>query len=288
MFAAGCLALAVSLYLSALRRPLREQRRYYALRGLEAPDERLRRALRTSAGWSHLKSIWPLTLEVHPSSEGMTPRQARSFRTLPLMSAEENRDGLASDWGILHAQHARATLSEYLNVGVHSHGFAMAIHHGDPDALDSLAALADMPTTRLLEIGSAHEGRPPQLLWGWDLVRTAVIVRQSESAGYLDRETAIDLLEEITDHIVALFPTEQELLENCQLGFALRAGPERRAEVRERKRLDAEYLAGEWPTVLGPWPSPSGRPLPPAMAEGFARDLHPHEDDEDAEGDRRP
>ncbi len=126
-----------------------------------------------------------------------------------------------------------------------------------------------MPTARLLELGDRRDGHPPQLLWGWDLVRTMVIVRFSVIAGYLSVEEGLTRLEEITDYVVTLFPTEQELIDNCVIGFAIWDGVDQRAELRARRQRGEEYLRGEWPTTLGPWPTSSGRPLPPAMADGF-------------------
>ncbi|MFC0674407.1 DUF1266 domain-containing protein [Brachybacterium hainanense] len=266
----GCLVLAVQLVRGARLRPLREQHRYYRIRGLAAPDDRLRRALRIGGHWMHQRSAWPLTIEVFPTSAGMTPRQVRSFRTLPLETPESERDGLAEDWGILDAQQARAMIDQYLQAGVHSYALAATLAGGDLEELEATAALADVPLSRLLELGETRDGHPPQLLWGWDLVRTAIIVRFSVIGGYLGREEGIDRLEEITDLAAALFPTEQELVENCEIGFALWAGTGGRAELRQRRAADAEYLAGEWPCALGPWPRPSGRPLPQAMADGFA------------------
>lgn len=265
----ACIALGVQLALTALRRPLREQARYYRLRGLTEVSERQRRALRVGGHWWYLKATWPLSIECFPSSEGMTERQVKSFRTFLPEPADKDRDDLASDWGILNAQEARATIEQYLTGGVHSFALAATLHEGDAGTIDRWAAIADVPTTRLLELADRRHGRPPQLLWGWDLVRTAVIVRYSVIGGYLTLEEGLQRLEEITDYVVTLFPTEQELIDNCVIGFAIWGGVDQRAELRARRQRGEEYLRSEWPAVLGPWPTSSGRPLPPAMADGF-------------------
>jgi hypothetical protein len=253
-----------------VRRPLTEQRRYYRLRGLGAPSERQRRALRTGAHWMHYRGAWPLTLELFPTSEGMTPRQARSFRTFRPEPAESERDGLAADWGILHAVEARAAIEDALTIGIHSADFAAGLHGADFASVDRTAALANVPATAIWDLGRERDGHPPQLLWGWDLVRTTVIIRFAVIAGHLTAEEGLDRLEQTADCIAALFPTEEELIENCLIGFALWAGTEKRGELRARTADAAEYLRGSWPAALGPWPAPSGRPLPAAMADGFA------------------
>lgn len=272
----GCFVIALSLAVPAVRRPLTEQRRYYRLRGLSAPSERQRRALRTGAHWMHYRGAWPLTLELFPTSDGMTPRQAHSFRTLRPEPSESERDGLAADWGILNAVEARAAIEHALTTGIHSAGFAVELHEADVAWADRIAALANVPTTTVWELGRAREGHPPQLLWGWDLVRTSVIIRFAVIAGYLTAEEGIDRLEQTTDFIAALFPTEEELIENCLIGFALWAGAEKRGELRARAADAAEYLRGSWPAALGPWPAPSGRPLPEAMEDGFASAIAEH------------
>lgn len=170
----ACVALGVQLALTAMRRPLREQARYYRLRGLTEVSARQRRALRIGGHWWYLKATWPLSMECFPISEGMTERQVRSFRTFLPEAAHKDRDDLASDWGILNAQEARSTIDQHLTGGVHS------------------VALA-----------------------------------------------------------------------------TLRDGSGQRAELRARRASGEDYLRSEWPATLGPWPTSSGRPLPPAMADGF-------------------
>lgn len=270
LVAVGCIALGVQLALTATRRPLREQRRYYRLRGLAEVSERQRRALRIGGHWMYLKAGWPLSIEIFPTSEGMSPRQVRSFRTFLPEPADKDRDDLASDWGILNAQEARTTIDQYLTGGVHSFALAETLHDGSAEDVDRWAAIADVPTTQLLELADFRDGRPPRLLWGWDLVRTAVIVRFSVIGGYLTVEEGLQYLEEITDYTVTLFSTEEELIENCVIGFAIWGGVDQRAELRARRASGVDYLRSEWPAALGPWPTPSGRALPPAMADGFA------------------
>lgn len=265
----ACVALGVHQALTATRRPLREQARYYRWRGLTEVSARQRRALRIGAHWWYLKAAWPLSLECFPTSEGMTERQVKSFRTFLPEPADKDRDDLASDWGILNSREARATIDQYLTDGVHSFALAATLHDGSAEDADRWAAIADVPTTRLLELADSRDGQPPQLLWGWDLVRTAVIVRFSVIGGYLTVEEGLQRLEEITDYVVTLFPTEEELIENCVIGFAIWDGVDQRAELRARRASGEEYLRSEWPATLGPWPTPSGRALPPAMADGF-------------------
>lgn len=267
----ACLGLGAHLGLTAVRRPLREQRRYYRLRGLTEVSERQRRALRVGGHWWHLKATWPLSMECFPTSSGLTERQVTSFRTFLPEPADKDRDDLAADWGILNAQEARSTIDQHLIGGVHSHALAATLHEGDASTVDRWAAIADVPTARLLELGDRRDGHPPQLLWGWDLVRTMVLVRFSVIAGYLSVEEGLTRLEEITDYVVTLFPTEQELIDNCIIGFAIWDGVDQRAELRARRQRGEEYLRGEWPAALGPWPTSSGRPLPPAMADESAR-----------------
>lgn len=265
----ACIALGVQLGLTALRRPLREQAHYYRLRGLTEVSERQRRALRVGGHWWYLKATWPLSMECFPTSEGMTERQVKSFRTFLPEPADSDRDALASDWGILNAQEARERIEQYLTTGVHSFALAATLRDGDVATIDRWAAIADVPTPRLLELADARAGHPPQLLWGWDLIRTAVIVRFSVIGGYLTAEEGLARLEEITDYVVTLFPTEEELIENCLIGFAIWDGVDQRAELRRRRESGQQFLRSEWPATLGPWPTASGRPLPPAMADGF-------------------
>lgn len=99
---AGLVMIAFWVFLAvrAMRRPLREQERYYAFRGLSEPSPRQRRALRPVGHWMHHRGAWPLTIECFPSSEGMTARQVRSFRTFLPEPAERDRHDLAADWGI--------------------------------------------------------------------------------------------------------------------------------------------------------------------------------------------
>lgn len=278
------IALGISMAVRAIRQPLREQKRYYALRGLTEPSPRQRRALRPAGHWMHHRGAWPLTIECFPTSQGMTARQVRSFRTFLPEPAERDRDDLAADWGILNAQDAREAIETYLHTGIHSLDFALTLREGGIDAAERMAALSDLPVSRVLEISASLHGRPAQLLWGWDLIRTGIIVRFSVIAGYLTTDEGLERLEEITDYIAALFPTEHELIENCELGFAFWAGAAKRAELRERASDAEDYLSSEWPGTLGPWPAPSGRPLPPAMADGFAQILGRHEDGEGITG----
>lgn len=265
----GLLSLGAWIFVSALRRPMREQRRYYSWHGTPEPDAWRRRAMRVGASWMYLNGAWPLTMEYFPTAAGLTPRQVRWFRTFLPEPADADRDELASSWGILNAQAATEAIETYLSNGIHSEVFAASLREDGLTMADHVAALADVPTDEVMALVDAHDGRPPQLLWGWDLIRTSVIVRGCVGAGYLSDEQALGHLETITDLVTAIFPDEESLVRNCEIGFGLWAGAESRADLRSRRELGRAYLASSWPEQLGPWPTPSDRELPQAMAEGF-------------------
>lgn len=134
---------------------------------------------------------------------------------------------------------------------------------------EDLAALVGVDVTEVIECFVSSDGRPPRLLWGYDLVRGIHIVRSGYMSGYLDRDSAWEYLEQLTDYITALFPDEESFLMNLRLGHAHWAGASQRWEIQERGREYASYMQSNWPERLGQWPSPLRHALPPDMVSGF-------------------
>ncbi|GMA32938.1 DUF1266 domain-containing protein [Litorihabitans aurantiacus] len=251
---------------------MRAQRAYYDVRGLGAPDDELRRVLRVAAPWVHRFGGWPLTLEVFPLADGLTPRQRRAVAILSPGTAEDHRNDLAASWGVAHRTDLLTQIDEGLATGVHSAAFAAAGRFGEPAILEQIAATTDVPLDDLVDLVNPRADGVPQLLWGWDLIRLHTILRSGVSAGYVDPATALPRLHRIADLVTTLFPTEESLVRNLLVGHAFWAGLEGRAETRSRVALAQEDLAGEWPRTLGPWPAPpaGGVELVPPMADGFA------------------
>lgn len=254
-----------------LNQAKREQQLYYKLHGHGRPTDDERRLLRIGASWAYVKGgLWPITLELWPMARGIAPRKLKRFRTFELASPDHDRDHLATEWGILDRRSLERRLESIYAEGVHSLSFAVLVDAHADAFVERLAAFAGVDTEDVLECVDDSGARPQPLLWGYDLIRAHHIVRAGYSAGYLERDAACAHLARITDYVTTLFESEETFLTNTLLGYAVWLHEdEYRGAVAERGRANERFLVSDWPTQLGPWPSPREHALTSAMVTGF-------------------
>ena len=266
---AGAAALVVALLQArrAVTARAREQRLYYALGGLTPLTPRAYAAIQLD-GHNIATGCWSETLEPCPV-EVRLPQPHPTFRALPVYPREEILEDLDGSWGVLSAEGYRAIVQQLFE-GMHSAPFA-SIAAG-PDAREMGQRLGELLGTSAQRVAQAAEpvdGRPPALLWAFDLWRIVRISRDAYAAGLVSEDEAWTTIYRASDWIHAIFPSLEEFQLNLRLGHAFWCN--NLQQINERKRnLDA-FFANDPPRPVrdAPWVQADVE-LPPYVLDGFA------------------
>ncbi|WP_338884501.1 DUF1266 domain-containing protein [Xenorhabdus sp. TH1] len=247
--------------------PITEQKRYYLQAKYSVLPEEKRQALRLDIVNSYYEGFWTETLEHYPLKSRVS-RDNYQYRILPLSDAEPHQSQVYTNWGILDEKDYWKVLHD-LWAGMHSERFAVDAVFTDGEMFKILGSLIEEPEEYIQQCSRSINGRPPALLWGFDLWRAIVLSRNCFAAGYISEETAWKNILKTADYIYEIFGSFDEFYTNYRLGNAYWS----RDFDTVKGRLKAflfykEYC--DWPIAQLPWPNPKGIFMEQYMKEGFA------------------
>ncbi|WP_074822559.1 DUF1266 domain-containing protein [Pragia fontium] len=253
-----------------LRAPVREQQRYYHQGNLTQLDERKRLALRLDIVATYGYGFWIETLEHYP----LTARLKQPAETFPLLepsSPQAHREGLYDDWGIVDID-GYQSIVEKLWAGMHSRHFFVNMHQENNGSMvTTLAALIELPKDYIQSCAiSGKDGRPPALVWAFDLWRVIKLSRNCFCAGIISERLAWDNILKTADMIYELFDSFDSYYNNYRLGHAFWSNDY--SMIKDRLEQYNNYKAHcDWPITLLPWPTPPGISLSDDMRHGFMK-----------------
>jgi len=252
---------------AAGRRSLvRQQLRYYAWAQVPPATPRDLAAMQV---WAfRTLPDWTETLEMEPLERlvAHVPNARKRLSTMRVMGGQAYREWLDEWWSITDAESCRSRI-ESLWQGLHSLSFATT--PGDAPEIATAMRLMGMSRDEVLARRMpGPAGRPPLLLWAWDLGRTVEVARYGFSAGYLSRDEAWAAIHRASDAIHALFGSFDEYVVEYCLGLAYWGASEQRMRSTHAE-VDAYVgLHAGWPVRTAPWVH--GGTLPPHILDGLA------------------
>ncbi|MGV8002322.1 DUF1266 domain-containing protein [Photorhabdus temperata subsp. temperata] len=258
--------LSVIIY-RIIKRPEWEQRRYYQQAGLSFLPEEKRQVLRLNIVSDYWQGFWSETLEHYPLQSRVAHDNYR-YCLLPLSSTQEHQSQLYSDWGIIDEEGYMKMLTGLWG-GVHSKHFAVDAALSDGKMFKVLAKLVEVTPDYIRKCSQTINGRPPALVWGFDLWLAIVLSRNCFCAGYISEEVAWKNMLKTADYIYEIFGSFDEFYTNFRLGNAYWSND----FDRTKERLDQfNYykLYCDWPIASLPWPEPKGVIMERQMMTGFS------------------
>lgn len=286
-FLAACLFLAFWLGRIDSGAARREQLRYYKVAGIDRLDDKKRSGLQLDAAMSYARGDWTETLEYIPA-EVRFQKPEKEMQKFPIMGVLRKEDaiqGLDNDWGVL-TKSGYEKMRDELFEGMHGAGFA-SIMAADPDDKEAkeeraamcerLAGLIQCDDPEYVESCVRSEGgRPPQLIWGFDLWRVVPMARLAFMAGLISEDEAWRDILKACHWLHGIFPDLESYLQNLRLGHAYWCNSFEKCT--ERKKACDGFLAGEpnripmrdlkWDLVNDvSFPTPVRQGLPPEEKE---------------------
>ncbi|WP_340609722.1 DUF1266 domain-containing protein [Xenorhabdus bharatensis] len=247
--------------------PIAEQKDYYQQAGLSILPEEKRQALRLDIVGSYNSGFWVETLEHYPLKSRILQHNDK-YRFFPLSESTPHQSQLYTDWGIVDKEGYLKMLYE-LWAGMHSKHFAVDSVLADGKMFKELSVLIEESTEYVQQCSRSINGRPPALLWGFDLWRAIVLSRNSFAAGYISEEMAWDNILKTADYVYQLFDSFDEFYTNYRLGNAYWSRDFDRAKKRlENFRFYKSHC--DWPIAQLPWPKRKDIFMEEYMSNGFA------------------
>lgn len=246
--------------------PITEQKNYYRQAGLSVLPEEKRQALRLDIVGSYDSGFWIETLEHYPLKSRVSPNSQYHF--LPLSDVQDHQSQLHKDWGILD----KAGYLEMLHrlwAGMHSKHFAVDAVMTNGEMFKTLGALIEESPEYVQQCSCSVNGRPPALLWGFDLWRALVLSRNSFVAGYISEDMAWEHILKTADYVYQLFDNFDAFYTNYRLGNAYWSRDFDMSKERlARFRLYKTYC--DWPIAQLSWPERKDIDMEDYMRNGFA------------------
>ncbi|WP_340617966.1 DUF1266 domain-containing protein [Xenorhabdus entomophaga] len=247
--------------------PITEQKRYCSQAKCAVLPEEKRQALRLHVVSCYYDGFWTETLEHYPLKSRVA-HDNYQYRILPLSDAEPHQSQVYQNWGILDEKDYWKILHD-LWAGMHSERFAADAVFTDGEMFKVLGSLIEESPEYVQQCSRSIDGRPPALLWGFDLWRAIVLSRNCFSAGYISEETAWINILKTADYVYEIFGSFDEFYTNYRLGNAYWSRDFDTVKGRLKEfRFYKEYC--DWPIAQLPWPDPKGIFMEQYMKDGFA------------------
>ncbi|OTA15077.1 Inner membrane protein YnjI [Xenorhabdus vietnamensis] len=267
----GLNSLGIYLSICSLQRiknlPIIEQKSYYSQAKCSVLSEEKRQALRLHIVSCYYDGFWTETLEHYPL-ESRVSHDNYQYRILPLSDAKPHQSEVYKSWGILNEKDYWEILHE-LWAGMHSERFAVDAVFTDGEMFKVLGSLIEEQPEYVQQCSRSIDGRPPALLWGFDLWRAIVLSRNCFSAGYISEETAWKNILKTADYVYEIFGSFDEFHTNYRLGNAYWSRDF--DTVKERLKEFLFYKEHcDWPIAQLPWLNAKGIFIEQYMKDGFA------------------
>ncbi|OCQ53474.1 Inner membrane protein YnjI [Photorhabdus australis subsp. thailandensis] len=267
----GSVALLVVILLFVIiyrivKRPEWEQQRYYQQAGLSLLPEEKRQALRLNIVSDYWLGFWSETLEHYPL-QSRVAHDNYCYYLLPLSAAQEHQSQLYGDWGILDEEGYMKMLTGLWD-GAHSKHFAVDAALSDGKMFKVLAKLVEVTPDYIRKCSRSVNGRPPALVWGFDLWLAIVLSRNCFCAGYISEEMAWKNMLKTADYIYEIFGNFDDFYINFLLGNAYWSNDFDRTKGR-LEQFNYYKLYCDWPIAKLPWPEPKGVIMEREMMTGF-------------------
>ncbi|OTA18981.1 Inner membrane protein YnjI [Xenorhabdus beddingii] len=259
--------LSIYTFLRIKNLPAAEQKRYYRQAGLSILPEEKRQALRLHLVSCYYDGFWTETLEHYPLKSRVF-QDNNKYRFLPLSEPEPHQSQLYQDWGILDEQGYLKRLHE-LWAGMHSERFAVDAVFTDGEMFQVLGSLIEESPEYVQQCARSIDGRPPVLLWGFDLWRAIVMSRNCFAAGYISEEMAWKNILKTADYIYEIFDSFDEFYTNYRLGNAYWSRNFDTVKGRLKEFLFYKEHC-DWPMAQLPWPNAKGIFMEQYMKDGFS------------------
>ncbi|MBD2791173.1 DUF1266 domain-containing protein [Xenorhabdus sp. 42] len=260
--------LSVYTFLRIKNLPGTEQKRYYTQAGLSVLSEEQRQALRLHIVRCYYNGYWVETLEHYPLKSRIPQDNDDEYRFLPLSDAEPHQSQIYQDWGIINKK-GYLKMLHALWAGMHSERFAVDSAFSDGEMFNVLGSLIEESPEYVKQCTESINGRPPVLLWGFDLWRAIVLSRNCFAAGYISEETAWKNILKTADYVYEIFGSFDEFYTNYRLGNAYWSSDFDMAKKRLKEfQFYKQYC--DWPMAELPWPKVKGIFIEQYMKDGFA------------------
>ena len=246
--------LSLFLWRRESKAPVREQLRYYRDNNLDWLPLEKRQALRLHAPVAYWAYEWSETLEYEPCLRRYEMRTPPKFEYLTLSKPESYIKSLNESWGIISARTFEERV-EQLFLGLHSQRFAYAMHFEKEceQMVQRLADLTHLSEYSIKQTLIGQNGRPPTLLWGFDLWRLLPMTRKAYMSNLISEERAWEVLLKMANWVHGLFPSLDAFYDSYRLGNAYWSNePESCAE--RRAWIDNYQKKCDWPIKSLTWP----------------------------------
>ncbi|RBP49938.1 DUF1266 domain-containing protein [Arenicella xantha] len=249
---------------------LREQRRYYKLGKVTELSNEQRLALRLTAVDGFNDGAWTQTLEYWPC-EVRVPDHMDRFKFFQVTSKNERRAMLDEWWGIVNTKQYQEMV-ESLYQGLHSSLLVDDMQSEHREAMvERIAGLAQLPETYVADCFETQQGKPPKLLWGFDLYRIIAIARSAYMSGYISEQESWSEILKVADIIHYLFDDYEDFYHNYRLGNAFWSNNfETAREKLERWQFFDKKC--KWRVRKLAWPQPDEVDLPKSIRHACVND----------------
>lgn len=248
------------------RRSRLEQQHYWRLTDAVPVTPRQQQLLALDAQSDYGFGGWNSSLEYAPAwsrlpSDMQRRHQQeptwRPFLTMRPLEADQLRIRLDADWRIASTADLQLFIVDALNSRNLTAGFtAMLDAEGSDHRVARLASLTGTDEWELRALTDSTDGRAAGL-WAADTQRMISVVRMGYVAGYLDRDTAWDLIEQAAVPGTTRFTSWQAYWANVRIAIAYTS--DRLDAVQQfDHHLDA-LRRSAWPAASTPFPAPSPR-----------------------------
>lgn len=271
------LGAAGALVLRTGRALVDSQLAYYTLGDVAAPTGEQLQALSLVAFACYPFGHWTETLEVLPVERRVrhVPDPAGTLAPLPLQSITSCREDLDESWNVLSPESCHRMI-DALFAGLHTAQFAAQWELNDQAGReafrDRLTGLTGLTVADLDACFIRSTGRPPYLIWGWDLWRVIQLARIAYGADLLGEQEAWQVILRASDLVHALYPDHASYHTSVRLGHAMWADSLEAVNERTRMFEVTERNEHHWPINAVPW-TPTTVEFSPSMADGFAMEI---------------
>jgi hypothetical protein len=168
--------------------------------------------------------------------DGLAPLQVETIKTF--------REDLDSSWGVLTTESCLRMI-ESLFAGLHTHTFAANWELGNQaqreEFRDRLVGLTGLTVADFDACFSRERGRPPYLIWGWDLWRVIQLARMAYAADLLSQDQAWKAILRASELVHALYPDYPSYRNSLRFGHAMWSDSLEQANKRRSMFETTEY-----------------------------------------------
>lgn len=245
--------------------PVREQKRYYRETAAKPLTLEQSLALRLDITQAYDYGFWTETIEHYPLA--VLVNDTSTYKWLPFAPRESGTESLLNDWGI-ETREEFYSYVERLLAGMHTPHFAYELKQsGNEHLIKLLAALTEIPVELIVQSNQSINGRPPNLIWGFDLWRIIPMVHNALSAGFITRDEGWDILLNVADISHEIFESFEAFNRSYRIGHAFWSQNKALTEKRLEDYLQYKQHC-DWPIAKLAWPAPKGIELTSAMRTG--------------------